>query len=68
MGFAKDRVQEVVEVVAQRLINIRKFESAGDMLENVGYYEKAIEQFMACENWNRALECASNVRPLEYSQ
>lgn len=36
-------------------------------MESVGYYEKAIDAFIACQNWNRALECATQVRPQELS-
>jgi hypothetical protein len=43
MSYAKDRVQEVVSIVGSRLMKISKFETAGDIFESVGYFEKAIE-------------------------
>lgn len=65
MNYAKDRVQEVVQVLGARLLNIGKFESAGDMHDAVGYFEKAIEAYIQCKKWDRAMECASQVRPFE---
>lgn len=65
MTFAKDRVQEVVSIVGDRLMHIQKFESAGDVFEAVGYYEKAVDAYVACGKFERALDCASQVRPLE---
>lgn len=45
MTYAKDRVQEVVSIVGSRLLAIGRFESAGEILESVGYYEKAVEAY-----------------------
>lgn len=59
MNYAKDRVQEVVQVLGARLLNIGKFESAGDMHDAVGYFEKAIDAYIQCKKWDRAMECAS---------
>ena len=46
MNYAKDRIQSVVPVLGQRLVNVKKFDSAADIYEAVGYYEKAIECYM----------------------
>ena len=51
--------------VINRLLNIKKYESAGEILESVGYFEKAIEAFLAINKFDRALDCASQVRPME---
>lgn len=59
MNYAKDRVHEVVSIVASRLLNIERFESAGEVLESVGYYEKAVEAYVKSKKWDRALNCAS---------
>ena len=39
MTYCKDRVQEVAAIIGKRLMIIQKFESAGDILEAVGFYE-----------------------------
>lgn len=33
--------------------------SAGDIFESVGYYEKAIDAYVGCGEWNRAFNCAN---------
>jgi intraflagellar transport protein 172 len=48
MNQAKDRVQEVVPIVGSRLMAIQRFESAGEVFESVGYYDKAVEAFTKC--------------------
>lgn len=42
MAYAKDRVQEVVAIVGERLIKIEKFGEAAEIYESVGYFERAI--------------------------
>lgn len=63
MSFAKDRVTDVVLVLGPRMTKINKFESAADMYEAVGYFEKAIEAYIQCQKFDRAFECAQQVRP-----
>lgn len=65
MTYAKDRIQEVVPIVGSRLMGIQRFESAGEVFESVGYYDKAVESFIKSKNWDRAMSSASQVRPVE---
>jgi hypothetical protein len=58
MTYAKDRVQEVVPIVGSRLMGIQKWESAGEVFESVGYYDKAVEAFTKAHKWDRANNCA----------
>lgn len=58
MTYAKDRVQEVVSIVGSRLLAIGRFESAGEILESVGYYEKAVEAYTQAKKYSRALTAA----------
>jgi tetratricopeptide (TPR) repeat protein len=58
MQFAKDRVQDVVLIVGPRMIKINKFDSAAEIYEAVGYFEKAIEAYVQVQKWDRAFECA----------
>jgi hypothetical protein len=50
------------------LLNIQKFESAGDIFEAVNLFEKAIDSFLRCKKFDRAMECAQNVRPMEMQE
>jgi len=65
MNFAKDRVQEVVSILGQRMLNIEKYESAAELYEAVSFFEKAIDAYIAVKKFDRAMECASHVRPAE---
>lgn len=58
MNFAKDRVQDVVMVLGQRLTKINKFDSAAEIYEAVGFFEKAIEAYCQEQKWDRAFDCA----------
>jgi hypothetical protein len=58
MNYAKDRVQDVVLILGQRMMKINKLDSAAEIYEAVGYFEKAIEAYTACQKWDRAFECA----------
>lgn len=68
MNYEKGKVQEVVAVLGERLLNIQKFESAGDLYENVGFYDKAIEAYLSCKKFDRAMSCARQVRPVEMQE
>jgi thioredoxin-like negative regulator of GroEL len=68
MNYAKDKVNDVVQILAPRMINIGKFESAAEIYEAVALYDKAIEAYMEVKKWDRAMECAHQVRPMEMQQ
>jgi len=65
MNYGKDRVNEVAQVLSQRLLNISKYESAAEMFETVGFFDKAADCYSQSKKFDRALECAQNVRPME---
>ncbi len=46
-------------------MTIQRFESAGEVFESVGYYDKAVEAFTKAGKWERAMSCAGQVRPIE---
>jgi hypothetical protein len=46
MSNAKDRVQDVVLVLGPRLLKINKFDTAAEIFEAVGYFEKAIDAYI----------------------
>lgn len=65
MSYAKDRVNEVASIVGQRLLNISKYESAAEIFEAVGGFDKAVEAYVQCKKYDKAMQCAQNVRPME---
>lgn len=58
MNYAKDKLNDVVNIVGQRLLAIQKFESAGEIFEAVLMYDKAIDAYLEVKKWERAMECA----------
>lgn len=65
MNYCKDRVQDVVLQLGARMLKINKYDSAAEIYEAVGYFEKAIDSYIQCQKWERAFECAQQVRPAE---
>lgn len=51
--------------MSQRLLNISRYESAAELFEAVGFFDKAADCYLQCKKFERALECAQNVRPME---
>lgn len=68
MTYEKGKVQEVVAVLGSRLLGIQKYESAADLYENVGFFDKAIESYLNCKKYDRAMACARQVRPAEMQE
>merc|ERR1712127_822391 len=68
MQYAKDRVNEVAQVLGERLLNISKYDSAAEIFEAVGGFDKAVEAYVQCKKFDKAMACAQNVRPMEMQQ
>lgn len=68
MNYAKDRVGEVSQVLGQRLLGIERYESAAELFEAVNFFEKAVDAYLEIGKFDRALECAQNVRPYEMQE
>jgi intraflagellar transport protein 172 len=64
MKYEKGRINEVVNIVGQRLLSIRKFNSAAEIYESIGDFEQAIDAFISAELYDRALDVAKNVTPV----
>lgn len=58
MSFAKDKLNDYVPILGQRLFNIKKFESAAEIFESVLMYDKAIDAYLEVKKWDRAMDCA----------
>ncbi|KAJ3290304.1 hypothetical protein HK104_006864 [Borealophlyctis nickersoniae] len=54
MKFVPERGQEVVQTVCLRLIEAKRFESAGEFYAGVGLYKDAIDAFVAGGLWDKA--------------
>lgn len=46
MNYAKEKLNDVVDILGQRLLNIGKYESAAEIYESVALYDKAIDAFV----------------------
>ena len=68
MSYAKDRVNEVAQILGERLLNISKYESAAEIYEAVGNFDRAVEAYIACKKFDKAMQCAQNVRPMDMQQ
>jgi len=68
MNFAKDKLNEYVPILGNRLFSIQKFESAAEIFESVLMYDKAIDAYLEVKKWDRAMECAQQVRPMDMQQ
>jgi len=55
MNHAKDRVNEVANLLGERLLNISRYDSAAEIYEAVGFYDRAVEAYISCKKFDRAL-------------
>lgn len=62
LNYEKDKAVKVVRVVAERLCEITKFDSAGELLEQIGLYEDAVKVYCEGRNWEAAKTCANMVK------
>lgn len=58
MSYAKDRVNEVAQIVGERLLNISKYESAAEIYEAVGSFDRAVESYIQSKKFDKAMQCA----------
>ncbi|KER27764.1 hypothetical protein T265_05253 [Opisthorchis viverrini] len=58
-----DSASKVAELVASRLVNIKRHALAGELLLSVDKVQKAIEAFIAGEEWNKARRVAHELEP-----
>ena len=63
MNYDKDRVRDVVEIVGERLYNIKSYDSAAEIYERIGDYQRAIEIFITGERYDKARQVAGSVNP-----
>jgi len=63
MSHDKERVRDVVSIVGERLLNIKRYISAAEIYESIGDYEKAVDVFIIGERFDKAKEVAQQVNP-----
>ncbi|KAK3091661.1 hypothetical protein FSP39_021624, partial [Pinctada imbricata] len=61
--LGQEKAQTVVEIVAPRLTEIRKFDAAAEMYLNVDLVKEAIDMFISAEEWNKAKRVAKELEP-----
>ena len=60
LQFSPDRAQDVGSAVATRLVQIGKYEAAGETLTQVELYKDAIDAYIGGELWEKAKELLAN--------
>jgi intraflagellar transport protein 172 len=63
MSHDKNRVRDIVDIVGERLYDIRKYISAAEIYESIGDYERAVEIFVTGERFDKAKQVAMQVNP-----
>eukprot|EP01051_Picozoa_sp_SAG22_P028974 SAG22_NODE_10496_length_532_cov_0.487298_2_plen_77_part_01 len=66
MTYVPDRTQEVVGIVSQRLIEIKRFEQAAELYEGIGRYKDAVDIYVQAGMWDKARQLCANMSP-EYA-
>lgn len=67
MTYCHDRIGEVVALVSQNLVEIRRFAQAAEMNETIGQFKQACDIYVMAGIWEKARALAGNVGP-EYAQ
>ena len=65
LNFQRDRAQDVVRIVSKRLKDIGRYEAAAELLENVGLIEEAVHFYLSGKLFERAKQCANQVKNQE---
>ena len=63
MNHVPARIQEVVETVSKRLIEINRFAQAAELYEGIDKHREAIQVYMQGGMWEQAKELAKQVGP-----
>ena len=66
MNHEQERAPDVVTEVGKRLTALKRYESAGDLYETMGYYREAVESYIVGMNWKKAREVAHSVRHTDF--
>ena len=56
--FDKERAPKIVQAVCKRFKDIKKFDSAGSLYEQIGQYEEAVNSYVQGRNFDKAKQCA----------
>jgi len=63
MKFEKGRLNEVVNIIGGRMMNIGRFNVAAEIFESIGDYESSVDAYIRANMYDWALEVAQNVTP-----
>ena len=68
MTYEKDKAMNVVKVVCRRLCEVRSFDSAGELLEQVNLFEEAVATYCEGSNYDAARNCARMIKNAELNE
>lgn len=63
MEHVRDRVPEVVTAVAKRLVAVKKYTQAAELLEGIDAHKEAIDVYVQAEMWDHARRLALQKAP-----
>mmetsp|Transcript_15284 Transcript_15284/g.25210 ORF Transcript_15284/g.25210 Transcript_15284/m.25210 type:complete len:1767 (+) Transcript_15284:218-5518(+) len=63
MNHVPERIPEVVNIVSKRLIDIKRYEQAAELLESIDSHKEAIDVYMMGGMWDKARALAANNLP-----
>lgn len=63
--YEKDKAIKVVKIVCSRLCEIRCFDSAGELLEQINLFEEAVGTYCEGNNFEAARQCAKMIKSPE---
>ncbi|CAG9326113.1 unnamed protein product [Blepharisma stoltei] len=62
MTYDKDRCQQIIMLVSQRLKGIQRYDAAADMYAGIGQYEEAIKCYIEGKDFKRAKEMVMSIK------
>lgn len=65
MTYDKERCQQIIMLVSQRLAQIQRLDAAAEMYIGIGLYEEAIKCYITAEDFARAKEVVDSIRNTE---
>jgi hypothetical protein len=55
--YEKPRMKQVLKIVCKRLIDIKRYDAAALLFENIGYYEQTVKCYIMGKHFEKAKQC-----------
>lgn len=65
MTYDKERCQQIIMAVSQRLKSIQRYDAAADMYAGIGQYEEAVKCYIEGKDFDKAREMVTSIRNTE---